>query len=328
MKLIGNSILLILVFSFIGSTSTRKLLANDAEQNNFVSKLMIIDADGSNVKELCKLKSLPWVNTPEYSPDGKKIALDGWNPEKGEGFQDSHIHIINADGTELVDLGDGMLPSWSPDMKKIVFSRFLIQGNGDKSYGGVWIMNADGTDRKILYQDAVSADWSPDGSKIVLATHFGTKLQIYNTQNKSTEMLKFPDDDYYQKFFWDISWSPDSKIVCFKAKNDSNKMEYASYHLPTKDLVTHFSTRRPKWISQKTAWHPSGNQVIFCGYSYEHQSGRIFSFDPNEYDEQPKLLPGQKYKGIVLKLSYRPDGKKIVFVMKENVLRKKPDWMK
>ena len=62
----------------------------------------------------------------------------------------SYIYVVNADGTNLIDLSKGSLshdtePSWSPDGKYIVFAS---KQNSSESH--LYIMGADGADQKRL----------------------------------------------------------------------------------------------------------------------------------------------------------------------------------
>jgi Tol biopolymer transport system component len=104
----------------------------------------------------------------EWSPDGTKIAFAGrlkmtlWQIQSGD--MDYEIFVLNADGSNLMQLTDNYLysptehtsitndfnPQWSPDGNKIAFES-LRDGNWE-----IYVMNADGTDQKNLTNNPAS----------------------------------------------------------------------------------------------------------------------------------------------------------------------------
>ena len=106
---------------------------------------------------------------PDYSPDGSRIAYGGF----ADG--DSEVYVIDADGTDVVQLTSDPafdeLPAWSPDGSKIAF---LSDRTGMSQ---VWLMDSDGSDQTQLTTDLATKtqlpDWSPDGSRIAYASSQG-----------------------------------------------------------------------------------------------------------------------------------------------------------
>jgi TolB protein len=83
------------------------------------------------------------------------------------------LYVINADGTGLRRLTDGIDPSWSPDGKQIAFTRY-------RDPRGVWVINADGSGARLVFawSQARWTSWSPDGSLILFTrVHGGTGEQ-------------------------------------------------------------------------------------------------------------------------------------------------------
>jgi len=127
----------------------------DPEYNN---DIWVMDADGSDQKQLTKT-DFPRQNLgPTWSPDGTRIAYSTTEAGSANGF-----HVMNADGN-----GDsGPLPSgapisslnlsWSPDGSKIAYQPMA---------GGLWVMNPDGTGAAPLVANTGAAypSWAPAGS--------------------------------------------------------------------------------------------------------------------------------------------------------------------
>jgi hypothetical protein len=107
-----------------------------------------------------------WNVGLSWSPDGSKIAY-----VTGD-LNDSHIHVMNVDGTGQATLTSGAgvfaQPQWSPDGTKLVFVR--SQNGG--LFGQIMVMNADGSGQTSLTSPAGGTQtpaWSPDGTKIVFS---------------------------------------------------------------------------------------------------------------------------------------------------------------
>ena len=61
---------------------------------------------------------------------------------------------MNDDGSDLTDLGVGIIPTFSPDGKQLAFTW---------SGHGTTIMNIDGSGREVLTAEGWGCQWSPDG---------------------------------------------------------------------------------------------------------------------------------------------------------------------
>ena len=129
-----------------------------------VGGLLVTPALGLGGRLLSLIRSAPTpldVQTPAWSPDGRKLAF----VSRRDG--NSEIYVINADGSGQENLTQHPArdshPSWSPDGRKLAFvSR--RDGNSD-----IYVMNADGSGLRNVTR-APSNDlrpaWSPNGRAI------------------------------------------------------------------------------------------------------------------------------------------------------------------
>jgi TolB protein len=129
-------------------------------------EIAYVPASGGAVVALTKASRHGMVAAePRWSPDGSRIVfvmsprghLTRW-------AGDGDVYVMNADGTDIRQLTDGLDasdPAWSPDGSRIAF----IEGQGQ----ALAIMRADGSHRHIIAQRRgyyESPAWSPGGRLI------------------------------------------------------------------------------------------------------------------------------------------------------------------
>lgn len=135
------------------------------------------------------------------------------------------VFTMLADGSSPVRLtNDPTYDSWwpkiSPDRTKILFYR-TPKGTHDRDYSktSLWQMNADGTAlRQLLANGSYGwtfqghAEWSPDGTQLVMlgGSAPGTQIYITNADGTSPRLVKKRGGSNV-----DPSWSPDGKSLLF-----------------------------------------------------------------------------------------------------------------
>jgi Tol biopolymer transport system component len=116
-------------------------------------------------------------NSPQFSPDGKRIAFSSarWS-RTGE------ILVVDADGSNPVQLTDGLggsqsSPQWSPDGRRIAFDSIREGGTYD-----VYVIDASGGPARRLTPDASNEhrpSWSRDGRWIYFASDRSGRFEVW-----------------------------------------------------------------------------------------------------------------------------------------------------
>jgi Tol biopolymer transport system component len=165
-----------------------------------------------------------------WSPDGTRIAFEGWDPSDPSR---TGIYTARVDGNDLVRVTNAPgLPhdsplDYSPDGTQLVFYR-AIRAEPDFPIdlgGSLWVVNVDGSGAHQLDTGDVlpwwQADWSPDGSKILFGTE---RLQptgaLWTIEPDGSGLTKVFEDPAGRFAVFPV-WSPDGSKIMF-ASNPTN----------------------------------------------------------------------------------------------------------
>ncbi|MEJ2209325.1 MAG: hypothetical protein P8129_09850, partial [Anaerolineae bacterium] len=138
------------------------------------------------------------------------------------------IYLVDADGSHLHRLTDGLDPAWAPDGKSIAFTRWRYPG-------GVYLIEPGGSERRVVDGNRLKeVAWAPDGRRIAFTLNMGS--------SDPTEVCFFGYCFTIPAFSAAQLWTADLESGSF-------------LNLPLDDQVIH-----------APAWSPSGERIVYAGH--------------------------------------------------------------
>lgn len=294
-----------------GSPSRLLIVLKRGDLGPTASPLFVMGADGKGLRPLAPLPKDMMTGSPDWSPDGSRVAFDAWRLARNERSNVARVYVVGADGDGLTDLGVGAMPSWSPDSKKLVFCRYGQQSS-------LWIMNADGSDQKpIDIDNAWGCDWSPVGNDIAFRTSGPTNVSILNLDTGKRRSLL--ETERYRGIYWNPSWSLDGKFICFKGTRSDGSEEVAivSAQGESHGFRVLLSTKDGyKPILPIVAWDGNAKNVLVATKGPGDKYRQLYLLDPKG-EASPKRLPGQDANLHYSEMAWSFDGKHAVFRAEE-----------
>ncbi|MBI3865175.1 MAG: PD40 domain-containing protein [Planctomycetia bacterium] len=263
------------------------------------NEIHVQSADGKTV--IIAIPDYPNIFSPEISPDGKWVAVDGWR--RGQSNVAAHLLIASVETDEVRDLGIGCIPQWSADGKKIGFSR----------YGrGVFIRNFEGNaDEQSIDPLGWAIEFSPDGKQTAYVKG-GNNFVIHDLATNEKRPV-FPDGQSpYSYIEHNFTWSPDSRRICFKGHRPNEGVDVG---------IVNTSGGDPKLrvlcdardVSSDFSWLPDGKRLMFARHPEGAARTQIFEIDSDGEKPSvryPKQPPGRNN----ICVSWSRDGKTFVYL--------------
>jgi eukaryotic-like serine/threonine-protein kinase len=189
-------------------------------------------ADGSDKLQLTYSPLL--VVQPHWSPDGKRIAFTGLEPDKPW-----RVYIVPVEGgvaePMLSEEQSQLDPAWAPDGNSIAFGR--IAGR-DKSAIRVLDLKTKAVSQLPGSEGMWIPTWSPDGKYLTASSEDFHRLMVFDfTTNKWSELVK--------TLFGDVHFSHDSKFLYFEDTKEAAVYRVSLPGRKTERVASLKDIRRP-----------------------------------------------------------------------------------
>ncbi|MEN0110977.1 MAG: hypothetical protein AAF805_09660, partial [Planctomycetota bacterium] len=217
-------------------------------------------------------------------------------------FGAAELRVVNADGTGLVRLCEGSVPSWSADGTLIAFHAYRPQQR-------IGVVNADGTGEETLFYGAWSPRWVDGKSKIAAIDRVG--LLIHDLRTDSARRV--PPNARLRPGF---SYSPKADRFAaaehvFNRADRGYRLHITSASAADFEARVLYLTRGNRRIGQ-VSWGPNGRSLVLAIGDIDVDC-RLFLIDVDR-DQQPTPLNVVPDDWIACNPSWSPDGEWIAFV--------------
>ena len=243
-----------------------------------------------------------FLNSPSASMQtgSNTIVFDRYVSDPGY----TKIFSMNADGTNVTDLGRGFGPSWSNDGAKIAYA------DGGSETRDIWIMNADGTDRQQLTQNFLSYGpaWSPTGGRIAFSSSHEGEEHIYLINPDGTSQQKLLHNAPGVVREYAASWSADGTKVIFlgqKVVNGSTRYDYYAADANNTGATTQLTFFNALFEHAPAAASPDGAKIVI------EYANDLQTYNLNGSAAMVNLTEGSTLS--VAYPDYAPNGTKIVY---------------
>jgi TolB protein len=263
------------------------------------NEIHVRSADGKTVK--IAIPEYPNIYSPEISPDGKWIAVDGW--KRGQRNVAAHLLIASVETDEVRDLGIGCIPQWSADGTKIGYSR----------YGrGVFIRNFEGdANEQSIDPSGWAIEFSPDGKQTAYV-QASNNFVIHDLATNEKRLVFAEGQSPYRYIEHNFAWSPDSKRICFKGHRDNNILDVGIVNTSKGDPKLRVLCDA-KDVSSDFSWLADEKRLMFARIPAGSPRIQIYEIDPDS-DKPSFRYPEQPADRSNICVSWSRDGQTFVYL--------------
>ncbi|GAA5509560.1 DUF1583 domain-containing protein [Novipirellula caenicola] len=255
--------------------------------SNGENRIFVASADGSQIRQITKgIDDLGNHGSPEFSPDGTKVAFDTWTGSS----RSARIFMVNIDGTDLRDLGLGLMPTFTPDGKQIAFS----------SLEGMMMMNLDGSNRRVISQSGWGIQISPLGDQVAFTDNDvkGHNLFVLDLKtNQKRALLTGPLAERYSQIYWNFDWSTDGQELYFVGSHRQTRQRELAV-VSVNGSQQRFETLLTGGNYANIACHPDGDGIMYSDSDPAYGSMSMFMIHRDGSPREYPLLENRRMAAV------------------------------
>ena len=219
-------------------------------------ELMVINIDGSGLRKLLANPPRPVNMSGEWSPDGKWIVYEAFEPVQQPKFE---LFVTDAQGLNSFQIAADMEanvygPFWFPDSKRIGFT---VNKRGAKLH---WVDADPNAKAKEMNHRffARSIRWSPNGKRTIVhgSIEEWGQWALFLGDALGKHLIRLTDDAEEPG---GVQWLPDSKHIVYST--DTDRPDVAVMNVDTQAV----KRLTDDGLSQFAFWHDSALAVETAG---------------------------------------------------------------
>ena len=230
--------------------------------------------------------SLPTVQDPQLSPDGQQLVFVLDAPDWKANRRVGHLHRIDVDGTDLVQLTFGergeSSPRWSPDGTQVAF---LARREGDE-HNQIYLLHMGGGEARRLTTHPTPPSalaWAPDGARVYFLASDPKSAKEKEKERLQDDVYAFEETNFKQRHLWNVDLAGVSQqvtegafsITRFAISRDGTRLVTSRTSSP----LLEFSHLNELWVSDVQGRDPrqltSGNRVNESGMAIAPDNARV-----------------------------------------------------